>query len=568
MQEDSPPNDNQVEIALSESELLGTFLKTEPKPYQRVTMLETVEELANRKDVAIQLPTGTGKTFVYLPIAIAAASKGYRVCILVATNLIMKQIINRYIPYFRTEVSPSQIMGIENYNCLITKEKADYTICTPEQREECLKVYPECEVIYTNSQFGEHNFIITNFHKFLSTQLERGFDLIIIDDSHGFENALDDRFQTRLTYYQIEELYNRHERLEDEISDFVGMFLDLFDEAWGTIPPGKLKRRIPDDIVRDMAKIENFELIQNQLKDLNEIDRNVCYDLLYFVKCCQRSTLHTFYVSKDYYNPDDPRDATVIARKSDTYQERVIKSLFGNSRVLFVSATLGDVKTHANSCTRRDYNGEELVEVPSIYPEVIRDWFKGLYIFETIDFPREGEDPIEKGAEIAAEILRRTSGKSLLLFKNYRDQRKAESILRRKVERRITFIDDSFKSETVQELVEKADVIMATASSRLWEGIDIRGLKLEIIFSLPFIRPPVHLEKSFNFVRRKMLIRLQQGIGRLIREENDSGVCVILDKKLENYIKDKNFFDAYRERIRQTTIEKVCDDVNSALGGV
>lgn len=154
-------NDNQVEINISESELLRAFLKTEPKPYQLDTILETARELANGKDVAIQLPTGTGKTFVYLPIAIASASKGYRVCILVATNLIMKQIVNRYLPYFRTEVSPIQIMGIENYNCQITKEKADYTICTPEQREECLKEHPECEVIYTNSQFEVHNFIIS-----------------------------------------------------------------------------------------------------------------------------------------------------------------------------------------------------------------------------------------------------------------------------------------------------------------------------------------------------------------------------------------------------------------------
>jgi len=131
------------------------------------------------------------------------------------------------------------------------------------------------------------------------------------------------------------------------------------------------------------------------------------------------------------------------------------------------------------------------------------------------------------------------------------------------------FIDESYQNELVQELVEEADIIMATASSRLWEGIDISDLKMEIIFSLPFIRPPVHLDKtkSFPFVRRKMLIRLQQGIGRLIRKEDDKGVCVILDSRLKRYKNSRHFSEFYRERIFPVSVNDVIEKIGDRFGG-
>jgi len=272
-----------------------------------------------------------------------------------------------------------------------------------------------------------------------------------------------------------------------------------------------------------------------------------------------------FYIQKDYYFPDKPQEANLIARRSEVFQKHIIKSLFANSLVLFVSATPGDVYTHAKYCTHKKYSEDDIVILPYSYPPVVENWFKNLEIYETQDFP---EDPIENGTEIAATIIKKTKGKVLLLFKSYRDQRRAESFLRKLVPRKIVFIDESYQNELVQELVEKADIIMATASSRLWEGIDISDLKMEIIFSLPFIRPPVYLDstKSFPFVRRKMLIRLQQGIGRLIRKENDKGVCVILDNRLKKYKNSRNFSSSFRERIFPVSVHELIEKIENSFG--
>jgi ATP-dependent DNA helicase DinG len=214
---------------------------------------------------------------------------------------------------------------------------------------------------------------------------------------------------------------------------------------------------------------------------------------------------------------------------------------------------------------------------PSIKPKEVRTWFDKLHIYNVHGDHENPDLTFDECADLTGQFLSRSHGKCLLLFKNYRDQRRAEIAIKPAVKNRdITFVDDSYETEELQQLVEKADVIMASASSRLWEGINISNLKLEVIFSLPFIRPPVYMDmtKSFPYVRRRMLIRLQQGIGRLIRNEGDSGVCVVLNyaakpsaqTKLASHMTSRDFSPEIRDRIstvgKAAVVEKVLTHLN------
>lgn len=546
-------------VSLSLDQILESCtVSSKLRRYQRACVEEIVEALQNDKDVAFELPTGTGKSYVYLPLTIAAVNQNHRVCILCATNLMISQLRDKNLPHFKTKISLEAVMGIEHYDCLLTGEKADYVNCTGTQRQECLEKGCECDVLKYGQQFEKHNFIVTNFHKFLSTPIKNKFDLIVIDDSHGFENAVDDKFQSQIIYSRIDDLYSRHMPLKDKVSDLAGNFLDVFDDIIQSIPPNELKRKVADDDIKKMGEIKEYDEVRDSLNRLEPLDRGICYEFLYFIRNCRDLTLNTFYVQKDFYAPDDARETALIARKSEKYIENVLKSIFSDSRVIFVSAFMGNAAMHANYCTRRLKRTDDVVLVPKEKPSVVKRWFNGLHLYELIDL--EGTvDPFEEGIALIAEMLKVSKCKSLLLFKNYRDQRRAESGLRKGIKRDITFIDESYETEQVQDLVEKADIIMASASARLWEGIDISNLKFEVIFSLPFIRPPVYMDqsKSFPYGRRKMLIRLQQGIGRLIRKERGAGVCVVLNyskepkkwMKLDSHKTSSNFSAELRERI-------------------
>ena len=563
---------NKIQISLDD--VLNTFGKVEKREYQITCIEEILNSQDKDGDVAIELPTGMGKSFVLLPVGIAAAEAGYRTCVLCPTNLLLSQLKDRYFPRFNSKVKLVGVKGIEHYDCFITQQKADYFTCTKEQRAECTESGYSCDVLKYGSEIQKHDFIVTNFHKFLSTPIEKKFDLLIIDDSHGFENAIDDKFQTRINYFRIEDLYRRHERLKDKVSDLTGNFLDIFDDIINSIPPDQLSRKVADDDINRIAEIEKY-VDTEELKALDTLDRGISYELLYFIRNCKDLALNTFYAQKDYYNREDRREVSLISRRSRRYIERVMNSIFADSRVILASAFLGKVGKHAYYSTYREYDGRKLVTVPDKKPEIVKNWFNRLYIYEVTDLVSSSYDSFDEGIKLVAEMLKVTPVKSLLLFKNYRNQRRAESGLRKEVERDITFIDDSYETEQVQELVQKADIIMASASSRLWEGIDIRRLRFEVIFSLPFIRPPVYMDKrkSFPYVKRKMLIRLQQGIGRLIRRPDDLGVCVVLNyskeptrwSRLESHINDANFSPDIRGRIIRISKKSVSKVVKQKL---
>jgi len=538
-------------IELSMEDLLAKFKDgQEPRDYQRPTMEEVLESLKNNHDVAVQLPTGSGKSFIYIPLALATASKGYRVCILAPTNLIVDQITNEFLPYFQITEEPLIVKGIENYQCLFTKQRADYAICTPDMRSAvCEKDYCSCDVLEINKKLEERGIIVTNFHKFLSTPVKNKFDLIIIDDSHGFESAKDGKFITTLNYRHIDAMYNKHEKSKDLLSQVAGDFMDIFDDTFESVPPGKLDRRVGNDDIDKIAKIQNVAELKEEMASLDMYDRDVCYDMINFIEACKKSTLNTFYVIKEFYNQEERLQSSLISRNSEEYQNMIIRKTFGDARVVFVSATMGDVERHVRYCTNRDYELVQLDVVPKIRPEKIENWFNGLKIFQISDFPEK--EGLELAVIRTAEIIPKLSGKILLLFKNYRDQKRAQEILESSITTPITFIDDSYNTESVQKLVKGAGIIMATASSRLWEGIDIKDLGYVFIFHLPFIKPPVYIAKKlqFPYIQRKMLIRLQQGIGRLIRKENDTGICVVYAHNLNKYKNLATFSDDYRKRI-------------------
>ena len=105
-------------------------------------------------------------------------------------------------------------------------------------------------------------------------------------------------------------------------------------------------------------------------------------------------------------------------------------------------------------------------------------------------------------------------------------------------------------------------VLLSTGS--FWEGIDIKGEALSnvIIVRLPFPIPTPIIEYKCSVVDNKeevlipeMKIKLKQGIGRLIRSKDDTGIISILDSRIERYI------DKVSECIPTTNITKNIDDI-------
>jgi len=96
--------------------------------------------------------------------------------------------------------------------------------------------------------------------------------------------------------------------------------------------------------------------------------------------------------------------------------------------------------------------------------------------------------------------------------------------------------------DDILEEFKKDENSVLLATGTFWEGIDMPGKSLSnlIIFKLPFPVPDPIIEYkrtlSEDFLMEisvpLMIVKLRQGVGRLIRKHDDKGIVAILDSRI------------------------------------
>lgn len=167
-----------------------------------------------------------------------------------------------------------------------------------------------------------------------------------------------------------------------------------------------------------------------------------------------------------------------------------------------------------------------------------------LYIPKKIPFPDKNNlEYIEILSEEIEKLINAASGHAVVLFTSYKTLSYVKNILSNKIKYPIISMQRNSKMDVKKFRETKNAVLLATGSC--WEGIDFKGdiLSLLIITKLPFSVPdPIDKYNSSLFPKfedykeeviiPKMLIKLKQGVGRLIRTETDTGVVAILDSRV------------------------------------
>lgn len=169
--------------------------------------------------------------------------------------------------------------------------------------------------------------------------------------------------------------------------------------------PGEFDGIISQEYLVRLAKLvkdENENQIEQSIQLLPESHRFICWNIYYFIKRCKSSSKYQFFVRKDYYEREDFDSSELISRRDD-FLDFIVKKRFGDSRVIFVTATPGDANAHTSSCTLRKYNGLGLIVSPSkdlIYND-IDNWFQKLSILVVEDIGVTTEhDSLEKAIKL------------------------------------------------------------------------------------------------------------------------------------------------------------------------
>lgn len=153
------------------------------------------------------------------------------------------------------------------------------------------------------------------------------------------------------------------------------------------------------------------------------------------------------------------------------------------------------------------------------------------------------EDSEMKKTRIALEQLEHTGGRALLLFSSREELvrfRRDSSALSSELKYRLLFEGDAEISRLISDFEQDETSVLCAVN--LWEGLDVPGPSLSqvIVWSLPFPpQDPVFAAKRQDAAHPwdevdmpYMLLRLKQGVGRLIRGRDDQGIVTIIGKEL------------------------------------
>lgn len=280
----------------------------------------------------------------------------------------------------------------------------------------------------------------------------------------------------------------------------------------------------------NIEKLEENLVFESEMYMINEYDLKVAeeyleqlvYSLSLFAKNKQAIT---------WFESDGESKTLVIMPRlvQDILSEQVFSSQIP---YIFSSATLSNEKSFsyfANSLGIKKYTSFS-VDSPFEYDEVM-----------SIYMPSFKTEDKQAKLQYTLDTIEKNQGKSLVLFQSKEDlQWFRDSITETNYP--FYFEGDAEISEIVKKFQEDENSVLL--SYHLWEGLDIPGASLEnlVIFSLPFPpHDPVFAaqrqasEQPFEEVDIPyMLLRLRQGMGRLIRTSQDKGSVHILVEETES----------------------------------
>lgn len=169
-----------------------------------------------------------------------------------------------------------------------------------------------------------------------------------------------------------------------------------------------------------------------------------------------------------------------------------------------------------------------------------------IFYSTNLPHPTKNHDEfIEKGLELIKKLVDITRGKTLILFTSKTDMRAVyDGLLQFRLPYKLIIQEGNAKQkETLDKFRSNTDSILLGTGS-YWEGINIEGEALSqvIIFRLPFPTPDPIIDYKTSQVSDglmdvlvpEMIIKLKQGIGRLIRSEEDRGIVSIIDSRVGN----------------------------------
>lgn len=170
-------------------------------------------------------------------------------------------------------------------------------------------------------------------------------------------------------------------------------------------------------------------------------------------------------------------------------------------------------------------------------------------------------------------LIEANDGRCFFLCTSYQMMRELAALFRETIERPVLLQGETSKGQLLEQFLAAGNALLIATSS-FWEGVDVRGeaLSMVIIDKLPFASPEDPLLKArmedaqlkgndpfYHVQLPDAVIALKQGVGRLIRDEQDRGVLIICDSRLVTRPYGEVFVKSLPECPRTRDLDVVLD---------
>ena len=158
----------------------------------------------------------------------------------------------------------------------------------------------------------------------------------------------------------------------------------------------------------------------------------------------------------------------------------------------------------------------------------------------------------------ALPVIRASGGGAFLLCTSQRAVQHAAAQLRATLPLTVLAQGEAGRHALLEQFRQDGNAVLVGTSS-FWEGVDVRGpaLRLVIIDKLPFSSPGdpvlqarierIREQEGDPFLQHQLpqaVLTLKQGAGRLIRDEQDRGVLMICDPRLQSRRYGRSFLQS------------------------
>jgi len=436
-------------------------------------------------------------------------------------------------------------------------------------RSKC-PFFKSCYFYKVRRKLQNSDIIITNhslFFKELMPLIEKEpqkYNTIIFDEAHHLEDVAQEHFTLSLTKRDFE-FINKYiekniiksiedsekkvecssilKKLNEDSKEYFNLFsknnsfekrIELSEKELETGRLLTIKNSLQrlEHILNNQEKLGNYSLLisENICSLRKKLDKFIDFDDNEFVYFIEKYNTH---VELRVCNID--------------FQNEIKSSLFGEERgIVFTSATLcsaGDMKYFKDGLGIPSYAESLIVESPFDFSKQAICYIpKDLPDFKEIDF-------LEKAAYKVEKILEVSRGRAFILFTSYSMLNNFWDYFNESLEIKgyTPLRQENGASSDILKKFYNQEKSVLFGTDRFWEGVDIPGDKLScvIIMKLPFSVPGDPIYKRYEEKVRSLgenpfmklslpnaILKLRQGMGRLIRRASDRGILAVMDSRI------------------------------------